>query len=111
MLINNDIETQHVKFISYTGAYPNLCSGTLTLEIDGVEYTFGGSYKEPKPEFEGFWCSGGNVWFDGEWNAHVDNGEWKININDLPEQFRKYAQEIDSVFNENVEWGCCGGCI
>ena len=24
-----------VKFINYTGGYPNLCSGQLTLEVDG----------------------------------------------------------------------------
>ena len=26
-----------IKFISYTGEYPNLCRGTLTVEIDGKE--------------------------------------------------------------------------
>lgn len=37
MLINSNKEsvTEHVKFISYTGEYPNLCCGDLTLEIDG----------------------------------------------------------------------------
>ena len=47
MLINTQDKTttQHVKFISYTGEYPNLCKGVLTLEIDGVEYTFGYNYR------------------------------------------------------------------
>ena len=111
MLINNNIESQHIKFVSYTGEYPNLCSGTLTLEIDGIEYTFGGGYKEPKTDFRRFWSSGGSVWFDDEWGEYVEGGEWSIDVDDLPEQFRKYAKEIDSVFIENVEWGCCGGCV
>lgn len=101
----------HVKFVNYTGKYPCLCSGTLTLEIDGIEYTFGNIYDEPKSDYKRFWCSGGSTWFDDEWNAYVETGKWEIDVNDLPEQFRKYAYEIDRVFNENVDWGCCGGCI
>lgn len=38
-------------------------------------------------------------------------GEWEINAEDLLEEFRNYAYEIDKVFNENVERGHCGGCI
>lgn len=29
-----------VEFISYNGDFPNLCSGTLVLRIDGEEVTF-----------------------------------------------------------------------
>ena len=36
---------KHVEFISYTGRYPNLCSGILTLRIDGKEVTFGYNYR------------------------------------------------------------------
>lgn len=113
MLINrNNSETSHVKFISYTGRYPNLCSGILTLEIDGEITTFGyGSESKDKPKYDNFWSSGGCVSFDEHWNANVDEGEWGIDVNRLPEQFRKYAAEIDEVFNDNVPWGCCGGCI
>ena len=112
MLINkNDNINTHVKFVNYTGEYPNLCRGTLTLEIDGIEYTFGGKYYESKTDFKRFWYSGGSVSFDDEWNAYVETGKWEIDVDDLPEQFRKYAYEIDRVFNENVDWGCCGGCI
>ena len=38
-------------------------------------------------------------------------GEWQIDVERIPEQFRKYTTEIDEVFNANVEYGCCGGCI
>lgn len=31
---------EHVEFVSYTGKYPNLCNGTLTLRIDGKEVRF-----------------------------------------------------------------------
>ena len=108
MLINkNGKVNSHVEFVSYTGSYPNLCSGILTLEIDGITYTFGNSWRSPKPDFDSFWCSGGGITRD--WDTY--KGEWRINVDDLPEQFREYAEEIDDVFNSNVRWGCCGGCI
>ena len=110
MLINNT-EQKHVEFVSYTGRYPNLCSGILTLEIDGVEYTFGSSWRKPKPDFNRFWSSGGCVRADENWNFDVYEGEWEIDVKDIPEQFHKYAIEIDEVFNDNVKYGCCGGCI
>ena len=107
MLINHSTNS-HVKFVSYTGEYPNLCSGILTLEIDGIEYTFGSEYNRPKPDFKRFWYSGGGITDD--YNSTIEE-EWEVDVDDLPEQFRKYAAEIDRVFNDNVEWGCCGGCI
>lgn len=130
MLVNKDkkkTNTSRVKFISYTGGYPNLCSGVLTLEIDGVQYKFGHDYsnyhfdkngngyfsdEDPEhPNFEAFWSSGGSVSHDSNWNFNVDHGEWEIDVQGIPEQFRELAAEIDAVFNENVEYGCCGGCI
>jgi hypothetical protein len=113
MLINrNNSETSHVKFISYTGRYPNLCSGILTLEIDGEIATFGYGFKsKDKPKYDKFWSSGGCVSFDEHWNANVDEGSWVIDVNELPEKYRKYAMEINEVFNDNVPWGCCGGCL
>ena len=118
MIINNNYTTEHVEFINYTGRYPNLCSGVLTLKIDGeicrfghepVNYIFSeGRYNDNN--YDSFWHSGGSVSFDNDWDCHISTGEWNINIDNLPEKFRKYAAEIDYTFNANVEHGCCGGC-
>ena len=99
----------HVKFISYTGKFPVLCAGVLTLEIDGDLVTFGYSHsKEVNPQYPPFWRSGGatNYIFDD-----IFTKEWIIDVSALPEKYRKYAVEIDEAFNQNVEYGCCGGCI
>jgi hypothetical protein len=127
MLKNKKSENSRVKFISYTGEYPNLCSGVLTLEIDNVQYKFGHEYMNyhfddkgvgrftdedhEHPNFNSFWTSGGSVSHDGHWNWEVDTDEWEIDVNELPEQFWDVADEINEVFNENVPFGCCGGCI
>lgn len=105
MLIGRN-DNSHVKFISYDGEYPCLCNGTLILEINGTEHSFGNKAKHPK-----FWSSGGTCSITGNWNPKVTNGEWIINVDKIPEQFRKYAGEIDEVFNDNVVYGCCGGCF
>lgn len=99
----------HVRFVEYTGDYPNLCRGKLTLNIDGEDVTFGYSWtSNPSPMYRPFWSSGGGL---RENYAGTYSGEWIIYTDELPEKYRKYAPEIDCVFNENVEYGCCGGCI
>ena len=89
-----------VKFIDYTGRWPNLCSGTLTLEIEGEVVRF--SYEQDNK----FWYSGGCCQ-----GFNITREPWIIDRDDIPEKYRKYYYEIVHVFNENVEWGCCGGCI
>ena len=108
MLINQK-DNDHVKFISYNGKSPCLCMGTLVLEIDGTKYSFGGI----EEKFPSFWSSGGTCCFSSDWEKNVTDGEWIINVNKIPEQFRQYAVEIDELFNNNVEHGCCGcgGCL
>lgn len=108
MIRSGLVENSNVKFISYTGRWPNLCSGILTLEINGKTYKFGYSQKYPK-----FWYSGGSCGFKDRvnWESYINYGDWEIDVDDLPEELRKYASEIDRVFNENVEPGCCGGCL
>lgn len=85
---------ERVKFISYDGKYPTLCSGCLVLEIDGERVTM--------PPF----ClySGGGI--SGDWEAY--SGEWHV---DVPDKYLELKQEITDVVNDNVTHGCCGGCI
>ena len=94
-----------VKFISYTGRYPNLCSGILTLEIEGNTVTFGPTYNK-KSQYPDFWASGGNC----DWDGNITSGPWIIDPDALPVEYQAYADEIEEVFNANVPWGCCGGC-
>lgn len=98
-------DTKHVKFISYTGRYPNLCSGDLTLEIDGERVVFD-KYEDR------FWHSGGSCEFrHGYSESYYNQDEWELDAGQIPEKYRKYAHEINLVFNANVEFGCCGGCL
>lgn len=91
---------QDLEFVSYDGEYPNLCSGKLVMRLNGNLITF--------PEF----CltSGGNVWFNDDWDEHVEEGEWCISRfpDTFPEELKGRATEL---VNENIEAGCCGGCV
>lgn len=99
---------QHIEFVSHTGKYPNLCSGVLTLKIDGELHEFGYG----KGRHEPFWKSGGECWFTNDYmDAHVSDAPWSIDVSVLPDKFKSYATEIDEVLNSSVPWGCCGGCI
>lgn len=114
-LINNS-NVENIQFVSYTGKYPNLCSGVLTLIVRDKEYIFGHDYSKSGWEKDGhlekFWSSGGNCGFSGGYkSSYIHSGEWQIDVSKLPEELKQYAQEIDEVFNENVRQGCCGGCL
>lgn len=84
-----------VKFISYSGKWPNLCHGLLKLEVDGVVFTINGL------------TSGGSTdWRSGK----VEKGEWTVY--DWPDDFPNEAKyEAEEVINTHVPHGCCGGCI
>lgn len=123
MLINlktseNVDKKKEIKFISYSGKYPNLCSGALHISVDGEDFFFGYSFNFTKKELEGikkihepFWSSGGTCGFDSKWDSHVTRGDWEIDKDSLPEELVPYAEEIDNMFNSNVPSGCCGGCL
>ncbi len=85
----------HVKFISYDGSYPTYCLGNLTLEIDNETATFGLSSNNM---YKIFWSDG--IYLREDFS------------NRLPEKFRKYADEIRQIFEneDSLNEGCCGGC-
>lgn len=87
-----------VEFVSYNGAYPNLCSGILVVRIDGKEVSL--------PRF--ILRSGGCCGFRDDWSDYIENGPWSV---DVPEEFAEYKDAIEEVVNANIPWGCCGGCI
>ena len=99
----------NVEFVSYTGKWPNLCSGILTLRIYGKEHRFGYGSGMHEP----FWSSGGSCSFPNGYggNPYVSERPWIIDAERLADAFKPLAPEIDEVFNNNVLFGCCGGCI
>lgn len=97
---------RHVEFVSYSGVYPNLCSGTLVLRIDGEEVSFGGS-----GDYEEFWSPTGQCYFTEDWNPVIKEGGWHVNDSDLPEKYQDYYYEIAAVINNNMPRSCCGGCL
>lgn len=91
-----------VEFISYDGHFPCLCSGTLILKINGQER------KLEKYSDNFYMCSGGSVSFDENWSEEVESGPWSVS---LPDDLEPYKDEIEALVNDNVPWGCCGGCV
>lgn len=86
-----------VKFISYDGEYPALCYGTLTIEVDGIKY-----------ELTDCLYSGGSISFDDDGIEYVEIGEWSVSV---PDELKEFKKEITDIVNDNVEHGCCGGCV
>ena len=103
------MDKPNLEFISYTGTYPNLCRGELTIKIDGKEVTFGPEWLHCN--YPPFWCSGGAVTFDNHWDECVTQGDWELNENDLPDELKHLGQMLIDLFNANVKKGCCGGCV
>ena len=104
-----------IEFVSYDGEYPHLCTGTLVLSIDGKEYGFN------------CLCSGGSVEYEED-DYVVYTGEWKLDHTEISKGIyvleaynNKYPHDvtfsedeiayITSLVNQEVEQGCCGGCI
>ncbi len=91
---------KHKIKIKYDGKWPNLCSGNLIIVIDGRVWPF--------PDY----ClsSGGEVFRDNNDDFKVTEGKWSIS--DWPDSFPDELKEpVVEAINEEISWGCCGGCV
>ena len=89
-----------IEFIKYDGKWPCLCFGTLSIKVNGKAY-----------HLDNVLISGGEITHNGHWeDICVSHLPWKIDLNEYPE-LKQYEAEILEVVNDNIEYGCCGGCI
>ena len=86
-----------IEFVSYNGKYPNLCSGVLTLRVDGQIRQFD-------------WCliSGG---YCDVYEDLCKIGEWDIKDGVFSDFTENEKELIRQLVNQNVRPGCCGGCL
>ncbi len=78
--------------IKYTGKYPTLCYGKLTVIINDITWKFP----------ENCLISGGTV--------TVTTAPWKIE--DFPKDFPEELKVVViNAVNNTIPHGCCGGCI
>ena len=96
---------REIEFVSYNGKYPNLCSGWLVLKVDGKEWS---GYVQL--------FSGGQCYIDSHGDEVVEQGPWEVSKYEYDDLAKagfsdEEIDEIISLLNKNVEWGCCGGCI
>lgn len=95
-------------FISYNGKFPNLCNGVLTLEINGKIITFSSS-KDFEADYKFDLYSGGYAGTSMDFKKGIlTEGPWELH---LPSEFSEIEEDVQLQFNENVECGCCGGCL
>lgn len=93
----NTIRRYKMIKVEYSGKYPCLCMGRLKI------------YKGNKLIYDKEFCctSSGNVWFDDDWNEHVESGilTWV--------DAKEYDQEIQDAVAEVLSGidVCCGGCV
>lgn len=91
-----------IKFVDYTGKYPNLCSGILTIKVDAKQYQIGPYALN----------SGGNCGFYNNYKeSYVNKGKWSIDKEDIPEEIVHLKDKIEDLVNDNVSYGCCGSCL
>lgn len=127
-----------IEFVSYEGKFPNLCEGLLVVRIDGRLYAFSPYYDSMYRSFWnrfnrtealeddsitkvfGFYLkSGGRIdWGEDGENPKIVKGKWIIDDKSMKLEngvrfilSGEQKSELEKVINQNIEFGCCGGCV
>ena len=127
-----------IEFVSYEGKFPNLCEGLLVVRIDGRLYAFSSYYDSMYRSFWnrfnrtealeddsitkvfGFYLkSGGRIdWGEDGENPKIVKGKWIIDDKSMKLEngvrfilSGEQKSELEKVINQNIEFGCCGGCV
>lgn len=128
-----------IEFVSYDGKFPTLCEGLLVVRIDGRMYAFSPYSNESM--YRSFWNrynrmevlednsitkvfgfyleSGGRIdWGDDGESPKIVEGKWTIDDETMKLEngvrfilSGEQKSELEKVINQNIEFGCCGGCI
>lgn len=87
--------------IEYDGQWPNLCSGDLTVIVDGKRWEF--------PKYTLIY--GGSCSFSGDYSTSiVKEGDWSIDR--WPKGFPENLKgEVADVINDQIKHGCYGRCL
>lgn len=106
-----------IEFVSYTGRFPNLCSGVLTVRVDGREVRFGYRWDGEDghaPLLRPFWRSGGCAGVNADFDEFCESGPWELDApaaEAYPLEIWQRLPDLLACMNANVPHGCCGGCI
>ena len=85
--------------VEYDGSYPTTCMGRLKI------------YDDDELIYDHQFCchSTGSVWFDSEWNEHVEEGILLWN----EDEAKNFNGDIQEAVREKLSnfYVCCGGCV
>ena len=99
-LTPREFPKEGVHLVHYNGSYPILCSGQLTMVVNGKVFTFASHNLK----------TGGSVSFDKDWQEIIEKGPWEID--EWPEGYpEEHKEKTLQIINEELPYGCCGGCV
>ena len=98
--------------VKYTGRFPSLCTGRLTVIIDGREWRFSllSLVQEGYIDYENLPSERFEDLEASEILSCIHEGPWDIKY--WPEGFPEDLKEkVLEKINNSIPFGCCGGCL